>query len=61
MPAQSLFQDHAPAKQFGLATAWTDHRPEQAGWGAKRGVTSWRIVSFIQTIVGAHEKEALRS
>jgi 2-haloacid dehalogenase len=32
--AQSLFHDHAPAKQFGLASAWIDRRHEQAGWGA---------------------------
>jgi 2-haloalkanoic acid dehalogenase type II len=32
--AQSLFHDHAPAKKFGLATAWIDRRHGQAGWGA---------------------------
>ena len=32
--AQSLFHDHAPAKQFNLASAWIDRRHEQAGWGA---------------------------
>ena len=32
--AQSLFHDHAPAKQFGLASAWIDRRHDQAGWGA---------------------------
>jgi len=32
--AQSLFHDHAPAKQFGLACAWIDRRHDQGGWGA---------------------------
>ena len=32
--AQSLFHDHAPACDFGLATAWIDRRHEQDGWGA---------------------------
>jgi 2-haloalkanoic acid dehalogenase type II len=32
--AQSLFHDHAPAKQFGLSSAWIDRRHEQSGWGA---------------------------
>ncbi len=32
--AQSLFHDHAPARAFGLASAWIDRRHDQAGWGA---------------------------
>jgi 2-haloalkanoic acid dehalogenase type II len=32
--AQSLFHDHAPANQFGLATAWVDRRHADKGWGA---------------------------
>ena len=32
--AQSLFHDHAPAKRFGLATAWIDRRADTKGWGA---------------------------
>ena len=32
--AQSLFHDHAPARGFGLATAWIDRRNDQSGWGA---------------------------
>jgi 2-haloalkanoic acid dehalogenase type II len=32
--AQSLFHDHAPAKRFGLASAWIDRRHDQSGWGA---------------------------
>lgn len=32
--AQSLFHDHAPANQFGLASAWIDRRHASDGWGA---------------------------
>jgi 2-haloacid dehalogenase len=32
--AQSLFHDHAPAKRFGLASAWIDRRHAADGWGA---------------------------
>ena len=32
--AQSLFHDHAPARQLGLASAWIDRRHEEGGWGA---------------------------
>jgi 2-haloalkanoic acid dehalogenase type II len=32
--AQSLFHDHAPASQLGIATCWVDRRHGQAGHGA---------------------------
>jgi 2-haloacid dehalogenase len=32
--AQSLFHDHAPAKEAGLACAWIDRRHDRTGWGA---------------------------
>ena len=32
--AQSLFHDHAPANQVGLASAWIDRRHDSKGWGA---------------------------
>jgi 2-haloalkanoic acid dehalogenase type II len=32
--AQSLFHDHVPAKQAGLATVWINRRHAQPGWGA---------------------------
>ncbi|MBM4423237.1 MAG: haloacid dehalogenase type II [Chloroflexi bacterium] len=32
--AQSLFHDHAPAKQFGLATVWINRRHDKPGFGA---------------------------
>ncbi|HME20566.1 MAG TPA: haloacid dehalogenase type II [Acetobacteraceae bacterium] len=32
--AQSLFHDHAPASNAGLASAWIDRRHDAEGWGA---------------------------
>jgi 2-haloalkanoic acid dehalogenase type II len=32
--AQSLFHDHVPAKQSGLATVWINRRHDNPGWGA---------------------------
>ncbi len=32
--AQSLFHDHAPARELGLATCWIDRRHDQRGSGA---------------------------
>ena len=32
--AQSLYHDHVPARQLGLATAWVDRRRNKPGWGA---------------------------
>ena len=32
--AQSLFHDHAPANDVGLASAWIDRRHDVGGWGA---------------------------
>ena len=32
--AQSLFHDHVPATQLGLATNWIDRRHGREGWGA---------------------------
>ena len=32
--AQSLFHDHVPAKELGLATVWVDRRRGLEGWGA---------------------------
>jgi 2-haloalkanoic acid dehalogenase type II len=63
--AQSLFHDHAPAKQFGLATAWIDRRHDQAGWGATMepppGASYDFHFSSLQAMADAHETEALRS
>jgi 2-haloacid dehalogenase len=32
--AQSLFHDHVPAKELGLATVWVDRRHDRPGSGA---------------------------
>jgi 2-haloacid dehalogenase len=32
--AQSIFHDHIPAKQAGLATVWINRRHDRPGWGA---------------------------
>jgi 2-haloacid dehalogenase len=32
--AQSLFHDHVPAKEVGLATVWINRRKDRPGWGA---------------------------
>jgi 2-haloalkanoic acid dehalogenase type II len=32
--AQSLFHDHVPAKEAGLATVWINRRHNRPGWGA---------------------------
>ena len=32
--AQSLFHDHQPAAELGLARAWIDRRHDRRGWGA---------------------------
>ena len=37
--AQSLFHDHVPAKQFGLATCWIDRRGAKGGSGATAAIT----------------------
>jgi 2-haloacid dehalogenase len=38
--AQSLFHDHVPAKQLGLATVWVDRRGSKAGSGATPPATA---------------------
>jgi 2-haloacid dehalogenase len=58
--AQSLFHDHVPAKEFGLATAWIDRRHEKTGFGATPAVAAarydFRFDSLAQ-MVGAHQSE----
>jgi len=44
--AQSLFHDHVPARQFGLATCWIDRRYDQPGWGATMAPPSQPVVDF---------------
>jgi 2-haloacid dehalogenase len=64
--AQSLFHDHAPAKQFGLARAWIDRRHDRAGWGAtmpppdmeegRGGRYDFRFTSMADVVI-AHQAE----
>jgi 2-haloalkanoic acid dehalogenase type II len=63
--AQSLFHDHAPAKQFGLAAAWINRRHDQTGWGATMAPPPGASYDFhfpsLQAMADAHEQEVLRS
>jgi 2-haloalkanoic acid dehalogenase type II len=59
--AQSLFHDHAPAKRFGLASAWIDRRHDQQGWGAtmappEDAAYDFRFPSLI-AMAEAHQRE----
>ncbi len=62
--AQSLFHDHAPAKQAGLATAWIDRRHERAGWGATMPPPADATYDFrfesLAAMVAAHQAETGR-
>ncbi len=59
--AQSLFHDHAPAKGFGLASAWIDRRHQQSGWGATMAPPAGATYDFhfpsMAAMVAAHEAE----
>jgi 2-haloalkanoic acid dehalogenase type II len=59
--AQSLFHDHAPAKQFGLASAWIDRRQNQGGWGATMQPPEGARYDFrfpsLAAMVAAHQAE----
>ncbi len=62
--AQSLFHDHVPAKQVGLATAWIDRRHKTGGWGATMPPpvavkTDFRFES-LQAMADAHQAEVGR-
>ena len=58
--AQSLFHDHAPARQVGLASAWIDRRHDQEGWGATLPAPGSRYdfrFTSLAAMVQAHEAE----
>ena len=59
--AQSLFHDHVPAKQFGLATCWIDRRHDQAGWGATMAPGTQPAVDLrfpsLQAMADAHRSD----
>ena len=61
--AQSLFHDHEPARQMGLATAWIDRRHDKDGWGATMPPSQQPDVDFhfnsMAALAQAHQ-EALR-
>jgi 2-haloalkanoic acid dehalogenase type II len=62
--AESLFHDHAPANEFGLASCWIHRRHEQGGFGAtmnpgKAPRTDFRFTSMAE-LAQAH-REALGS
>jgi 2-haloalkanoic acid dehalogenase type II len=44
--AQSLFHDHAPANQYGLAGAWIDRRHADKGWGATMPTENMPKIDF---------------
>jgi 2-haloalkanoic acid dehalogenase type II len=47
--AQSLFHDHAPAQDFGLATAWIDRQrlSETGNWGATAQMDERPVTDFL--------------
>jgi 2-haloalkanoic acid dehalogenase type II len=47
--AQSLFHDHAPAQDFGLATAWIDRQrlSETGNWGATAKMAERPVADFL--------------
>jgi 2-haloalkanoic acid dehalogenase type II len=59
--AQSLFHDHGPAKQMGLASAWIDRRHNQQGWGATMQPPEGASYDFhfpsLAAMVDAHRQE----
>jgi 2-haloacid dehalogenase len=61
--AQSLFHDHAPANQFGLASAWIDRRHAETGWGATKPPVGSPTYHFrfdsMAAFVEAHRRELL--
>jgi 2-haloalkanoic acid dehalogenase type II len=62
--AQSLFHDHGPAKQVGLASAWIDRRHEQGGWGATMPAIGSPAYDFrftsMAAMAAAHRDELTR-
>ena len=61
--AESLFHDHAPANEFGLATCWIHRRHAQGGFGAtmnpgKVPRTDFRFTSMAE-LASAHQKALL--
>ena len=62
--AQSLFHDHAPANQAGLASAWIDRRHDRQGWGATMQPASapkydFRFTSMAEMVM-AHQEKSIK-
>lgn len=59
--AESMFHDHAPAKQFGLANCWIYRRHDQEGFGATMSPGELPPVDFtfnsMADMVKAHQAE----
>jgi 2-haloacid dehalogenase len=59
--AQSLYHDHVPAKQFGLASAWINRRHGKPGWGATRPAPEGTSYDFrfasMEEMAQAHRAE----
>ena len=59
--AQSLFHDHAPARDAGLARAWIDRQGQSKGgdWGATAPVADRPDVDFLFATLGAMAQAVL--
>lgn len=62
--AQSLFHDHAPCNQLGLASVWIDRRHAAGGWGAtvpppRTPKYDYRFESMA-ALVNAHQRDSGR-
>ena len=57
--AQSLFHDHVPAKQLGLATVWVNRRAGRSGSGATppaQAQPDWEVTSLAE-LADLHRRE----
>lgn len=63
--AQSLYHDHAPANEMGLASVWIDRRHAAEGWGATLPPAGTPRYNFrfdsMAAMVQAHERELKNS
>ncbi len=63
--AESLFHDHQPAKQFGLANCWIYRRHDQEGFGATIEPGERPDCDFVfnsmADLVAAHQREQVNS
>ena len=59
--AQSVFHDHVPAREAGLATCWIDRRAGQDGWGATAPPAEMPALDYhfpdLASLVRAHRAE----